>query len=104
MISSWFLITLALLGANLPFVNQRLLLVIPLRGGHKSAWIRLAEMLVWYLLIGVVARLLESNQGGTAPQNWEFYAITVCLFVVLAFPGFVWRYLRKSSAPASPQP
>jgi hypothetical protein len=28
-------------------------------------------------------------------QTWEFYAISGCMFVVLAFPGFVLRYLRK---------
>jgi len=39
--------------------------------------------------------LLESRIGNVFPQTWEFYAITACMFVVLAFPGFVLRYLRK---------
>ena len=30
-----------------------------------------------------------------APQGWEFYAITATLFLTLAFPGFVYRYLYK---------
>jgi hypothetical protein len=29
------------------------------------------------------------------PQSWEFYAVSACLFIVLAFPGFVLRYLYK---------
>jgi hypothetical protein len=39
--------------------------------------------------------MLEARSGTVAPQTWEFYAITACLFAVLAFPGFVVRYLRK---------
>ncbi|MEY4294772.1 MAG: hypothetical protein RLY82_460, partial [Pseudomonadota bacterium] len=27
--------------------------------------------------------------------GWEFYAITGALFITLAFPGFVYRYLLK---------
>jgi hypothetical protein len=42
--------------------------------------------------------MLESRIGGVFAQNWEFYAITGCLFLVLAFPGFVLRYLRKRRA------
>ena len=30
-----------------------------------------------------------------APQRWEFYAALGFLFLTLAFPGFVWRYLRR---------
>ncbi|HEV8689937.1 MAG TPA: DUF2818 family protein, partial [Ideonella sp.] len=38
---------------------------------------------------------LESSIGQRAPQGWEFYAAGVCLFLTLASPGFVWRYLRR---------
>jgi len=30
-----------------------------------------------------------------SPQGWEFFAVTGCLFIVLAYPGFVMRYMRK---------
>jgi hypothetical protein len=30
-----------------------------------------------------------------APQGWQFYATTGALFIVFAFPGFVWRYLWR---------
>ncbi|MEY4711160.1 MAG: hypothetical protein RIS88_610, partial [Pseudomonadota bacterium] len=33
--------------------------------------------------------------GQNAPQGWEFYAVTVTLFLTLAFPGFVYRYLYQ---------
>jgi hypothetical protein len=42
--------------------------------------------------------LLEQSLGQIAPQGWEFYAITGTLFVTLAFPGFVYRYLLKHSS------
>jgi hypothetical protein len=98
-LSSWFVIVLALLAANLPFLNERLFGLVPLKGsdgtGGKSLWLRLIEVLLMYLLVGLVAYLLESRAGNTFAQGWEFYAITLFLFVVLAYPGFVWRYLRK---------
>ncbi|MFD0666493.1 DUF2818 family protein [Ramlibacter sp. MAHUQ-53] len=92
--SVWFVIFLALLGANLPFVTGRLFGVVPLRA-PKSLGLRLLELLVLYLVVGSVGLLLEQRAGQVAPQGWEFYAITGALFVTLAFPGFVWRYLFK---------
>jgi hypothetical protein len=38
---------------------------------------------------------LESHLGQIAPQGWEFYAVTGTMFITLAFPGFVFRYLIK---------
>lgn len=94
-LSNWFVILLALLGANLPFLNERLFALIPLGTKTKSLWVRLLELAVLYALIGGIAYLLESRIGNTFPQKWEFYAVTVCLFIVFAYPGFVFRYLRK---------
>ena len=92
--SIWFVITLALAGANLPFLTQRLFGLVPLRA-PKSLAIRLGELVVLYFLVGAVGLLLEQRAGQIAPQGWEFYAITGALFLTLAFPGFVWRYLVK---------
>lgn len=92
---SWLVILLAVIAANLPFFNERLFGFIPLHGSTKSFWIRLVELATLYGLVGVVAYLLEARIGNVFPQRWEFYAITICLFIVLAFPGFVFRYLRK---------
>ena len=52
-------------------------------------------MVILYFVVGAVAFALEARIGNGFPQTWEFYAITGCLFLVLAFPGFVTRYLRK---------
>ncbi len=92
----WFVVLAALVGANLPFLNQRLLAVMPLKAG-KNLPIRLIELVVCYFLVGGMALLLEQRAGQIAPQGWEFYAITAALFLTLAFPGFVYRYLMKHS-------
>jgi hypothetical protein len=91
--SSWFVILLAFLSANLPFLSERFFGVIPLR--DKSFKLRLVELFALYVIIGLIAKLLEARAGNTFPQRWEFYAVTACLFIVFAFPGFVFRYLRK---------
>ncbi len=90
----WFVVLAALVGANLPFFNQRLLAVMPLKAGKNLA-VRLLELVVCYFVVGGMALLLEQRAGQIAPQGWEFYAITAALFLTLAFPGFVYRYLMK---------
>lgn len=90
----WFVVLAALAAANLPFLNQRFLLVLRLAQG-KPLSLRLLELVLFYFLVGGMALLLEKRAGQIAPQNWEFYAITATLFLTLAFPGFVYRYLYK---------
>ncbi|MFZ6844296.1 DUF2818 family protein [Undibacterium sp. RuTC16W] len=94
--SAWLVIILAIIAANLPFFNDRLFGIIPLSSWlAKPFWLRLLELTTFYFSLGFIASLLESTAGNRFPQTWEFYAITSCLFIVLAFPGFVYRYLRK---------
>lgn len=91
--SVWTVLLLAWLAATLPFVNDRLLGLVPLRA--KTLAIRLAELVVLYFVVGAIGLLFERRVGQIAPQGWEFYAVTGALFIVLAFPGFTWRYLLK---------
>jgi hypothetical protein len=86
------LVLLALLAANLPFANQRLLLLGPRRKSKPLVW-RLAELVVLYFVVGAVGLALENHGGQIALQGWEFYVVTGTMFVTLAFPGFVYRYL-----------
>ena len=86
---------MALVGANLPFVSDRVFALIPAKRS-KTLWVRLAELVALYFVVGGVALLLEQAVGQIYPQRWEFYATTAALFLTLAFPGFVFRYLRKS--------
>lgn len=94
-LAGWFVILVAAIVANLPFLNERLFSFIPLGQRTKSLWLRLFELAFFYFLLRGVAYFLEAQMGNVFPQRWEFYVITACLFLVLAFPGFVFRYLRK---------
>jgi hypothetical protein len=100
-LASWLVIAVALAAANLPFFSERVFGLLPLKSTPageartKHFVLRLLELIVLYFLVGLLARMLESRIGNVFVQAWEFYAVTACMFVVLAFPGFVLRYLRK---------
>jgi hypothetical protein len=95
-LSVWLVVGAAFLAANLPFLNERLLALVPRRAAIKSLWLRLLELLVLYLIVGGFGLALEQHQGQIYPQGWEFYAITGAMFLTFAFPGFVYRYLGRS--------
>lgn len=109
-LASWLVIAVALALANLPFLNDAVFGVVPLptmllnKRRDKPFAVRLLELFVLYFVVGGLARLLESRIGNVFPQTWEFYAISACTFVVLAFPGFVLRYLHKRPAASNPTP
>jgi uncharacterized protein YybS (DUF2232 family) len=94
--SVWLVLLFALLAANLPFISNRLFAVLALKA-PKNLGIRLGELLVWYLIVGMLGLFLEQRAGQIAPQGWEFYAITGALFITFAFPGFTYRYLFRYS-------
>jgi len=93
----WLVLAVAVVAANLPYFNERLLLVGP-RRAPKAAWWRLLELLLMAVLVFALGSMLEARIGQRHPQGWEFYAAGVCLFITLGFPGFVWRYLRRGRA------
>ncbi len=66
----------------------------PASGDKAVVWC-LAELVIFYFVVGGIALALEARSGQIYPQGWEFYAMTGCMFLVLAYPGFVWRYLWK---------
>lgn len=92
--SIWLVLAAAFAAANLPFITQKFLGLVPLRH-PKSLAARLAELVLLYLLVGGLGLLLEKRAGQIAPQGWEFYAVTGALFLTFAFPGFIWRYLFR---------
>lgn len=89
------MLLVALVAANLPFVNERVLAVLTLNSRSKTLALRLGELVLLYFAVGGLGLLFERRVGQISPQGWEFYAVTGALFVVLAFPGFTWRYLLK---------
>jgi len=62
---------------------------------EKPFLARLIEVLVLYLMVGTLGFAFEANIGNPFQQGWEFYAITLSLYLVLAYPGFVLRYLLR---------
>ncbi len=86
------LLVLAVIAANLPWISNRILFIYP-PAGEKSPWARLAEWLLLYFVVGGLAMGLEQkSMGEIHTQDWEFYAITFCLFLVFALPGFIYRH------------
>lgn len=84
----------ALVAANLPFVNERLFVMGPRRAPKSVAW-RLLELLVYGVAVALMGRALEAHLGQPSALRWEFVAVWLCVCLTLAFPGFVWRYLRR---------
>lgn len=104
--ATWLVIVAAFAAANLPFLNERWLIVgRKASAGAKPLAARLGELVLLYFLVGALALLIEKRAGQIAPQGWEFYAVTGALFLTLAFPGFVYRYLalRSGTQPAEPE-
>jgi hypothetical protein len=92
----WAVLVVALIAANLPFVNERLFVVGPRRAPKVMGW-RLLELAVLAGLALGFGFLVENHIGQRQAQNWEFFAAAGCLFLTFAFPGFVWRYLRRGA-------
>ena len=95
--AAWIVILLALLAANLPWLSDRILFIRRPVAGRKRAWWRWLEWLILYFIVGGVALGFEQKiHGEIYGQDWEFYAVTLCLFLVFALPGFIYRYdLRR---------
>ncbi len=90
----WLVLLIALIAANLPFVNERLFIVGPKREPKVIGW-RLLELVVLWGMTLAIGFELEARAGQIQPQGWEFYAALGFTFLTFAFPGFVWRYLRR---------
>ena len=90
----WALLLVGFIAANLPFFSERLLLIGPRLASKALGW-RLLELLLLSGLTIALGMLIEARLGQRAPQGWEFYAAILCLMLTFAFPGFVWRLLRK---------
>ncbi|TEA78571.1 DUF2818 family protein [Allopusillimonas ginsengisoli] len=65
------------------------------RAIEKTFIDRMIELFVFYLLVGTMGFAFEASIGNPFAQTWEFYAITLSLFLVLGYPGFVFRYLLR---------
>jgi len=97
-----FIITL--IAANIPFISDRILLVRE-TNDNKKFWLRAIEWFLMSIVVMAIAIGLEIKLHGSAysnvwefwnfSQHWEFYSITLCLFIVFALPGFIYHYDLK---------
>ena len=86
----------AFIAANLPWVNQRVFGFYALKNNTKSVWLALLEWLIWYFVMGLIAMGIEKKLNSEIyHQGWEFYTSTLCLFIVFALPGFIYRFDLK---------
>lgn len=98
------LLLLSFLAANLPWLSNRVLFVLPEPRAGKREWVRLLEWMLFYGLVAALGAGLEYRiQGELHVQDWEFYVTTICLFLVFALPGFIYHHdlrwhLRKRGA------
>lgn len=87
------ILVVAAVAANLPWLSERFLFVRNPSGGKKE-WMRLLEWLLLYLVVGLIAVGVERKAFGVVhQQSWEFYVVTLCLFMVFAMPGFIYRHI-----------
>ena len=92
---TWLLIIVTVFLANFPWFYGRFPAVCETRQERK-VWMCLLEWLILYFLAGFLALGVEKKmQGETHAQDWEFYAVTFFLFVVFAFPGFIFKATRR---------
>ncbi|MBV1951250.1 MAG: DUF2818 family protein [Cycloclasticus sp.] len=84
----------AFLLANLPWISDKFLGMLKMT--HKPAWKRWGEWLLSYFLSLSMGFMLEYKLMGTvSSQQWEFYTVTFCLYVIFALPGFIYCYNLK---------
>lgn len=95
-VSVWGLLLVGLLAANWPFLTERRGLLGPVIGAKPLVW-RLLELLLLGALLVLLGSAIEARMGQRAPQEWPFYVTVLCLMLTFAFPGFVWRYLRRGA-------
>ena len=89
-------IIVAFIAANLPWITERLFGVFALKSNTKPIWLCFLEWFILYLLVGMIALGLEKKfTSEIYTQSWEFYASTLCLFLVFALPGFIYRFDLK---------
>ena len=94
--AAWLVIVITAVVANLPFANERLFVVGPKLSDKALGW-RAVELIVMCAVALGAGFAFEARIGQIQPQHWEFYAAFGFLFLTFAFPGFVWRYLRRRS-------
>lgn len=91
----WILLSTAIVLANVPWILQNKLFVF-ITVHNKNIWINLGEWFLYYWVMGGLSYLLQNKvMGHVKDQSWEFYVVTLFMFAIFAFPGFIYRYNLK---------
>jgi len=91
----WLLLVTAIVLSNIPFILSNRVFIF-IKTPNKSVVITMAEWFLYFIVTGMFAYLLENkSMGHVAPQEWEFYTIALFMFMIFAFPGFIYRYNLK---------
>ncbi|WP_044977978.1 DUF2818 family protein [Taylorella asinigenitalis] len=61
----------------------------------KNIFLNFFEIIFFMLFVGAIGFFIEGYFSNQVSQNWQFYAVGACIFLVMAFPGFVWRHLMN---------
>ena len=90
------LLVIGILAANLPWLSEKFFFIFTPPAGHKTIAMRLIEWLVLFCLYVLGALGAENKvMGSNYQQGWEFYTVLLCLFIVFALPGFIYRHDLK---------
>ncbi|HIL93241.1 MAG TPA: DUF2818 family protein [Cycloclasticus sp.] len=93
--SIFIFLILSIIAANLAWLSDKLFCLREI--SHKSGWLRWFEWMVWYVISFVAGSFLEyKTMGMMSEQDWEFYVVTLCLFIVFALPSFIYHYDLKN--------
>ena len=109
------LLLVALLAANLPWLNERVFALVPLRSGSKPFWLRLAEWVLGFVLVALLAWRLELGcqisvsaflglaecPGELHPKSWEFLTVVIVLYACLLYTSPSPRDRTRSRMPSS---
>lgn len=88
------LLLIAFVTANLPWLSEKIFYFVTLKSGRKNLAYCLIELLILYLVLALLFVYAELNvYGQLTKQGWEFYTVTFSLFLVFAFPGFIYKLL-----------
>jgi undecaprenyl pyrophosphate phosphatase UppP len=95
-VAVWLLILLAVAAANLPFMNERLFGLFRLKKvAVKPPWLVVVEVLTYFVFTIVIGLVFEKTLSNPFPNTMTLVTIGFCIFLVLGYPGFVFRYLLK---------
>lgn len=83
------------------FVGSLILFALPVFTVSKEVQIkvfavRVFELLGFFFFVGGIGFAIENFYANPHRQEWQFYAIALCLYIVLAYPGFVVRHLFRN--------